>query len=280
MIRETLALIVFFFMGAATPSVADEITQAEMPTSQCGGVLTQGGLVICRGAPGTQFTVAGQSLLADATGSAQFGLGRDAPSVIGWATSKGEFGDLPIAPRHDKETIISGVSCDKMDARTEEQKAHAGRSWVKKQDGWKTFIAGDGALNGFIQPTEGRISSPFGFIRKYVTEGCPEKISPHFGYDIAAPTGSPIIAPAAGTVILAENDLYYEGGTVFLDHGQGIVSSSLHMSARNVENDDIVAAGDAIDNVGATGRVTGPHLHWAVKWRDTEADNPDGDLLY
>ena len=102
MIRETLALIVFFFMGAATPSVADEITQAEMPTSQCGGVLTQGGLVICRGAPGTQFTVAGQSLLADATGSAQFGLGRDAPSVIGWSTSKGEFGDLPIAPRHDK----------------------------------------------------------------------------------------------------------------------------------------------------------------------------------
>lgn len=278
MIRETLALIVFFFMGAATPAIADETTQAEMPASQCGGILTQGGLVICTGALGTVFTVAGETLTADATGSAQFGLSRAAPSVIGWSTDAGAFGDLAIAPRHDKETILTGISCDKIDARSEEQKAHAGRSWVKKQDGWKTFVAGDGALNGFIQPSEGRISSPFGFIRKYVTEGCPEKISPHFGYDIAAPTGSPIIAPAAGTVILAEDDLYYEGGTVFLDHGQGLVSLFLHMSELNVVNGDIIAAGDPIGKIGATGRVTGPHLHWAVKWRDTGADGRDGDF--
>ena len=278
MIRETLALIVFFFTGVAAPASADEMAQTDIIAPQCGGVLTQGGLVICTGAPGTVFTVAGETLSTDATGSAQFGLSRAAPSVIGWSTNSGAFGDLAIAPRHDKETILTGISCDKIDARSEEQKAHAGRSWVKKQNGWKTFVAGNGALNGFIQPAEGRISSPFGFIRKYVTEGCPEKISPHFGYDIAAPTGSPIIAPAAGTVILAENDLYYEGGTVFLDHGQGLVSLFLHMSALNVEKGDIVAAGDPIGKIGATGRVTGPHLHWAVKWRDTAADSRDGDF--
>ena len=115
-------------------------------------------------------------------------------------------------------------------------------------------------------------------MRKYVTEGCPTKERPHFGYDIAAPTGAPIIAPAAGIVTLAEDDLYYEGGTVFLDHGQGLVSIFLHMSQVDVEVGDVLQAGDGIGAVGATGRVTGAHLHWAVKWRNTTSDSRDGDF--
>jgi murein DD-endopeptidase MepM/ murein hydrolase activator NlpD len=185
---------------------------------------------------------------------------------------------LPVSPRNDETAILRGIDCDKIDARTEEQKAHASRSWVKKQAGWKAFNPGRGALDGFIRPTEGPVSSPFGYVRKYVTEGCPTKERPHFGYDIAAPTGTPIIAPAGGVVTLAEDDLYYEGGTVFLDHGHGLVSLFLHMSDVDVEVGDVLQAGDAIGEVGATGRVTGAHLHWAVKWRNTETDNRDGDF--
>lgn len=278
MIRDTIRLAAILFLGVSGPVAADPAVETVERPPECGGVLTQGGLVVCKGAPGTAFTVAGTTLTADETGSAQFGLSRSAPAVIGWSTDSGAFGDLQIAPRNDKETVISGISCDKIDARSEEQKAHASRSWVKKQAGWAKFNDGLGALNGFVQPAEGRISSPFGFIRRYVTEGCPEKIKPHFGYDIAAPTGSPIIAPAAGTIILAESDLYYEGGTVFLDHGQGLVSLFLHMSEVDVSEGDVVTAGEAIGKIGATGRVTGPHLHWAVKWRDLSSDDRDEDF--
>ena len=250
--------------------------------SGCSGVFTQGGLIICRGAPGTRFTLGDTELVADASSSVAFGLGRKVASSVS-ITATPPAGppqnmSFDIAPRHDETATLNGIDCDKIDARTEEQKAHASRSWLKKQDGWQNFNEGRGGLDGFIRPAEGPVSSPFGYIRKYVTEGCPTKERPHFGYDIAAPTGAPIIAPAAGIVTLAEPDLYYEGGTVFLDHGQGLVSLFLHMSELDVEIGDVLEAGDPIGKIGATGRVTGAHLHWAVKWRNTSRSDRSGDF--
>ncbi|MEL7129544.1 MAG: M23 family metallopeptidase, partial [Pseudomonadota bacterium] len=186
--------------------------------------------------------------------------------------------ELPIAERRDDTSTLTGINCDKIDARTQEQKDHAARSWVKKQEGWENFNPGRGALDGFVRPAEGPVSSPFGFTRRYVTAGCPTKERPHFGYDIAAPVGAPVIAPAAGTVVLADDDLYYEGGTVFLDHGHGLVSIFLHLSEVSAEAGDVLEVGDAIGKVGATGRVTGPHLHWAVKWRNMTSDDRGGDF--
>ena len=100
----------------------------------------------------------------------------------------------------------------------------------------------------------------------------------HEGYDIAAPVGTPIKAPAPGTVILADPDLYYEGGSIFLDHGRGLVSVFMHMSKVDVEAGEQVEAGDPLGLTGNAGRTTGPHLHWAVKWRNQETQERDGDF--
>ncbi|MEE9381293.1 MAG: M23 family metallopeptidase, partial [Hyphomonadaceae bacterium] len=216
-----LGLGLFWFGGApvalAEPDEMPELTAEELEiaasfVTACGGALTQGGLIICEGEPGAEVFVDGIVYELDATGHAYVGIPRNAPNTFTMQTIPENPGIgvftmvATIDPRHDEESVISGIDCDKIDARTDEQKAHAGRSWVKKQDAWKIFNTGIGASEGFLRPAEGIVSSPFGFIRKYVTPGCDTKIKPHFGYDIAAPTGAPIIAPASGTVILAEDD--------------------------------------------------------------------------
>jgi len=267
-------------LPAETQEPSPEEVPAEIAVSDkamCTGVFQQGGLIICDDEPGTEIRVGGVTLTTGADGTAQFGISRSSPLTLGWE-SVSQSGDIAIKARADKSTEINGIPCDKIDARTPEQKAEAASSWLKKQDGWNSFNEGVGALEGFIQPSEGRISSPFGFARSYVTVGCDTKTKVHWGYDIAAPTGSPIVAPAAGTVTLADGDLYYEGGTVFLDHGHGLMSIFLHMSEVEAEVGDVLEVGDPIGKIGATGRVTGPHLHWAVKWRDTSRDDRKGDF--
>jgi murein DD-endopeptidase MepM/ murein hydrolase activator NlpD len=121
---------------------------------------------------------------------------------------------------------------------------------------------------GFRWPVRGRISGVYGSQRFY--NGTPG--SPHYGVDIAVPTGTPVHAPAAGRVTLAEPDLFYSGGTVILDHGYGLSSSFLHMSEVSVAVGDTLDAGDLIGAVGATGRATGAHLDWRMSWRDRRVD--------
>ena len=286
-VEESIRLVLTLFFGtpaeAPAPPPQPEISQPaptninsedEMP---CTGVFRQGGMLLCSSEPGTAVRVGSVTLTADESGSVQFGISRSSPLTMGWE-SQGQTKDLVINQRHDNVTTIEGIPCDKIDARTPEQKAHAGRSWEKKQVGWAGFHEGRGALDGFIKPAEGRISSPYGFTRSYVTPGCDTSTKVHWGYDIAAPTGTPIIAPAGGVVTLADDDLYYEGGTVFLDHGHGLMSIFLHMSEVSADVGDVLQVGDEIGKIGATGRVTGPHLHWAVKWRDTSRSDRKGDF--
>ena len=113
----------------------------------------------------------------------------------------------------------------------------------------------------FIWPVVGPISGVFGSQRVY--NGVPKR--PHYGVDIARETGAKIVAPAAGIITMAE-DLYYSGLTIILDHGQGLSSSFLHLSQMTVDVGDTVEQGDVIGEVGATGRVTGPHLDWRMNW--------------
>ena len=84
--------------------------------------------------------------------------------------------------------------------------------------------------------------------------------------------------PPGGTIILADPDLYYEGGSVFMDHGNGLISIFMHLSSVDVAVGDVVKQSDLIAKTGNTGRTTGPHLHWAVKWRNTAASGRDGDF--
>ena len=119
----------------------------------------------------------------------------------------------------------------------------------------------------FALPVQGRLSSPFGLKRFFNKQ--PK--NPHSGLDIAAAKGTTISAPASGLVI-DTGSYYYNGNTVFLDHGQGLITGYFHMSKISVKAGQIVEQGTKLGEVGETGRVTGPHLHWNVYLNKTKVD--------
>lgn len=120
----------------------------------------------------------------------------------------------------------------------------------------------------FIWPLTGPITGVYGSQRFY--NGVPR--SPHYGLDIAAPTGTLVVAPAAGQVTFAAPDLYYSGGTLIVDHGHGVSSTFIHLHKLLVEIGQRVEQGQAVAEVGATGRATGPHLDWRMNWFGVRVD--------
>lgn len=152
---------------------------------------------------------------------------------------------LSVAPKHVELTPENLV-------RHERERAHQAEVIA-------TFSEPLPATLRLRQPVPGPRSSSFGLRR--VFNG--QSRNPHSGMDIAAPTGTPVVAPAAGRVVDV-GDYFFNGGTVWLDHGGGLLTMFCHLSATHVKVGDLVRTGDRIADVGATGRVTGPHLHWSV----------------
>ncbi len=119
----------------------------------------------------------------------------------------------------------------------------------------------------FILPVDGPMSSPFG-LRRFFNQ---QPRRPHSGLDIAAPKGSPVHAPAIG-IVIATGNYFFNGNTVFIDHGQGLITMYCHMDHIDVNKGDVLAEGQMIGTVGMTGRVTGAHLHWSVSLNNTRVD--------
>jgi len=143
------------------------------------------------------------------------------------------------------------------------------RELAEQVQAYRGFRAGVTPSNLILdRPVNGgRLSSPFG-LRRFFNG---QERNPHSGLDFAVPAGTPIKAPAAGVVVLV-GDYFFNGKTVFLDHGQGFVSMFCHMSAISVKVGDEVPRGGVVGKVGATGRATGPHLHWNVSLNDARID--------
>ncbi|VAW01850.1 Phage lysin, 1,4-beta-N-acetylmuramidase or lysozyme  len=159
---------------------------------------------------------------------------------------------------------IDGLPPGKVTPRSAKDQKKVAADWGKKQKAWKHRAPSSWYANGFIEPVaKTRTSGVFGSQR--ILNGQPK--NPHLGLDFAAPKGTPIIAPARAEVVLAEPDMYFEGGLLVLDHGAGVMSVMLHMSSLDVAVGDIVAQGQKLGSVGMTGRATGPHLHWGIKVR-------------
>ena len=249
----------------ALPAQAPE-TRTELPAAT-----TPGALVIGRTESDAVVSFEGRSLRVAPDGSFVFGLGRD---VAGNANVDVRYRDgskhqiaIPIKPREFAVERVDGLpeSTVNPDANLAERIAHEQALVTKareRNDARQDFRF------GFTWPNKGRISGVYGSQR--ILNGTPK--NPHYGVDIAVGTGTPIHAPAAGIVSFVANDLYLTGGTVIVDHGHGLSSVFVHMSRIDVKPEQAITQGQVIGAVGATGRATGPHLHWGMNWFDTRLD--------
>ncbi|WP_268801060.1 peptidoglycan DD-metalloendopeptidase family protein [Pseudomonas huanghezhanensis] len=132
---------------------------------------------------------------------------------------------------------------------------------------YRSFSPGTPSNLILDKPVNGPLSSKFG-VRRFFNG---EERNPHSGLDFAVPAGTPIKSPAAGKVILIGN-YFFNGNTVFVDHGQGFISMFCHMSKIDVKVGDAVPRGGVVGRVGSTGRATGPHMHWNVSLNDARVD--------
>ncbi len=237
------------------------------------GVWRQGGYALGRTEPRALIFVDGEALsTASAEGRFVVGFDRDAPAAVEIAVRSGDRTTrraLDIAPHVFPSTRVDGLppatvepSDPALLARIQQEVAHKTEAFASDADT-------DDFRNGFVWPLEAyRISSEWGAQR--VLNGTPAR--PHFGIDLAAPAGTVIRAPADGRVIFARPDMHFEGGLTLIDHGQGLISAYLHQSQQDVIQGQTVRRGDPLGRVGMTGRATGPHLCWRLKWRNRNLD--------
>lgn len=248
------------------PTTQTRAASIELPTSA-----SQGALVIGRTAPDAHVALAGRDLRVAPDGHFVFGVARDASGTLALRIQTPGAPlitrEISVIPRDWPVERVDGVPPSTVDPPPAiAERIHAEQARVAavrtRDDGRIDF------LQGFDWPVRGRVSGRFGGQRVYNGSAG----APHSGMDIAAPQGTPVKAPAAGVVTFADPDLYLTGGTVVLDHGHGVSSNFLHLSRIDVHVGDRVQRGDRIGAVGATGRATGPHLHWGMNWFDVRID--------
>ncbi len=271
MIR-VLGLALLLAAGGAAASQALQIAPTQAEAFQLQGTIQQGALV--RGvAPlrAAQIMLDGKPVSFSPDRRFVIGFDRDAAptSILEARLNDGRSirQPLEVLPRSWRIEHINvarrpgGATADYLRLReTELARIAAARAVNAASDGWR---------QPFIWPSRGRISGRFGSQRVYRGEPA----SFHGGVDVAPGAGAPVVAPADGIVVLAGPPAFsLEGNLLIIDHGMGLNSAFLHLASQAVRQGQSVRQGQLIGTVGATGRATGPHLHWSMKWRDARID--------
>lgn len=256
--------------ACASPALAQLPLPIPLPLSgELPARLEQGGYALVRAAPRASVSLDGGAVgAASARGLAVVGFDRDAgPSArLDVAGAPGRI--LSIAPRHWRTQAVNGLPQDTVAPSDPALLARIRREAEQKARAFASRADIDDFAGRWTAPVAGTMSSSFGNQR--ILNGTPSR--PHYGVDIAAPRGAPVSAPAGGLVVLAEPNMHFEGGLILVDHGQGLVSCYLHLSRLDVREGQRVARGARLGAVGATGRATGPHLCWRLKWRGRNMD--------
>ena len=235
------------------------------------GEIVQGGLLFGSAPPGSRVTLDDEALMVSSEGKFVLGFSRDdkATQMLRVTLPNGESWEKSLTPESREFDIqhIDGLPPEQVTPPPEVLKrirdeARLTRIARERRDARTEW------LDGWIWPVSGPITGVYGSQR--ILNGVPR--NPHWGLDIAAPTGTPVKAPAGGIVSLTHPDMYFSGGTIFIDHGHGLVSAFLHLSKILVEDGERIEQGEIIGEVGATGRATGPHLDWRMNIGDVRVD--------
>ncbi len=235
------------------------------------GQLTQGGLAHGRTEPEHQVIYNERSVPVNKDGLFIIGFGRDEEpeqslTIIG-PDGQARVETFKISRRTYQIERINGIS-QRMMEPSEEDLQRIGQETELASEARQISSSLPFFQDKFIWPVTGRISGVYGSQR--IINGEPRR--PHYGIDIAATKGTPVIAPAGGIVTLVHAGMFFSGKTLIIDHGFGLSSSFLHLDRILVKEGDEVSQGQRIASVGATGRVTGPHLDWRVNWFQERLD--------
>ncbi|MFM5073037.1 peptidoglycan DD-metalloendopeptidase family protein [Aeromonas hydrophila] len=180
--------------------------------------------------------------------------------------SDGRTLGFTVGTKHYREQHIKLKNSRQVNPLAEDM-TRINRELAEQTRAYQTFSPAQPSNLLFDKPVEGPLSSPFG-LRRFFNG---EERNPHSGLDFAVGAGTPIKSPAAGKVILIGN-YFFNGNTVFVDHGQGLISMFCHMSKVDVKLGQSLPRGGIVGRVGATGRATGPHMHWNVSLNDARID--------
>ena len=268
-------MFVGLFVGSPLSAQAASISLPEAFVVSHRGSFTPGGLVVLQLQADTQVWL-NDAPVDQLDGQAMIGFGRDADLTQDLRFER----DLPWPRKSQQQTLaisltprvypvqrIEGLP-QKMVTPPPEALAKIRQQSALKKAARQNSIRENGFSETFQWPLQGRISGVYGSQRFY--NGKPSR--PHFGVDIAAPRTTPVYAPASGRVSLAEPDMYFEGGLIFIDHGLSLTSVFMHLDGLDVQLGDVVRQGDLIARVGSTGRSTGPHLDWRMYWGPQRID--------
>jgi murein DD-endopeptidase MepM/ murein hydrolase activator NlpD len=235
------------------------------------GAAVQGGLVFGKATPGSSVMLDGETVAISGEGHFVVGFGRDETGTRELQVTSADGSvfhkSMVVTAKEYAIERVDGlppatVTPDPAAAARIREDARMVASARQHRDNRAWYA------NGFTWPAKGRISGVYGSQR--ILNGEPRR--PHFGLDIAAPEGTAVFAPADGLVTMTHPDMYFSGGTIILDHGQGLSSTFLHLSKILVEAGTFVKQGDLIARIGATGRASGPHLDWRMNWLDRRVD--------